>query len=149
MFVGHPLDTIKVRPPRTTGRRPGPGALRSGAAGGRGLRFPAGTARGTATLPGEGEDYRSRRAPRGGGGGAWRPGVPRGAGRPRGGAPPAGRRVPSVSGRFVVKTRKIGSVFPALEGVESPSYSREPRAAAGAPPAPSGEAGSEPGGVCV
>lgn len=66
VFVGHPLDTIKVRPPRTTGRRPGPGALRSGAAGGRGLRFPAGTARGTATLPGEGEDYRSRRAPRGG-----------------------------------------------------------------------------------
>lgn len=66
VFVGHPLDTIKVRPPRTTGRRPGPGALRSEAAGGRGLRFPAGTARGTATLPGEGEDYRSRRAPRGG-----------------------------------------------------------------------------------
>lgn len=117
--------------------------------------------------PGDG-DYASRRAlrgerqrfpgrgkttgpgvHRGGGGGAWRPGVPRGAGRPRGGAPPAGRRVPSVSGRFVVKTRKIGSVFPALEGVESPSYSREPRAAAGAPPAPSGEAGSEPGGVCV
>lgn len=103
MFVGHPLDTIKVR------RRGAPGheggsrcSVRSGAAG-SGLQFPAGTARipvgvyGRTTAPG--------RHCTGGGASAMRRGeaglgVCSAVGRPL-----AARRPGVSQSRFIVKNR--------------------------------------------
>lgn len=95
-------------------------------------------------------DYASRRALRGSRGKTTRPGVPGGAGRPGGGAPPAGVAAVGSRQRPVCGGNQGRSV-----GVPGAGRRREPELLPPAPlprrgpPAPLGqrEAGSEPGGT--